>query len=92
MGRSKHWKLLGWRPLLLGARTLLGAPGLTTRNKNLVGAPGIASRSKDAIRLEGPACSYEAPKSERRPFTIETEVKKKSAKKQGTMWRAKPES
>ena len=36
--------------LLLGARTLLGAPGLTTRNKKLLGAPGIATRSKDATR------------------------------------------
>ena len=33
---------------LLGARTLLGAPGLATRNKKLLGAPGIATRSKDA--------------------------------------------
>ena len=31
-----------WRPSLLGARTLLGAPGLTT-NKKLLGAPGIAT-------------------------------------------------
>ena len=38
-----------WRPSLLVARTLLGAPGLTTRNKKLPGAPGIATRSKDAI-------------------------------------------
>ena len=30
-------------------RTLLGAPGLTTRNKKLLGAPGMATRSKDAI-------------------------------------------
>ena len=29
-------------------RTLLGAPGLTTRSKKLLGAPGIATRSKDA--------------------------------------------
>ena len=29
---------------------LLGAPGLTTRNKKLLGAPGIAARSKDATR------------------------------------------
>ena len=28
--------------------TLLGAPGLTTRNKKLLGAPGIATGSKDA--------------------------------------------
>ena len=32
----------------LGARTLLGAPGLT-RNKKLLGAPGIATKNKDAI-------------------------------------------
>ena len=34
-----------------GASTLLGllgAPGLTTKNKKLLGAPGIATRSKDA--------------------------------------------
>ena len=31
-------------------RTLLGAPGLTTRNKKLLGAPGIATSSKDATR------------------------------------------
>ena len=30
------------------ARMLLGAPGLTTRNKKLLGAPGMATRSKDA--------------------------------------------
>ena len=30
-------------PRLLGARTLLGAPGLTTRNKKLLGAKGIAT-------------------------------------------------
>ena len=29
---------------LVVARTLLGAPGLTTRNKKLLGAPGIASK------------------------------------------------
>ena len=34
--------------VLLGARTLLGAPGLTTSNKKLLGAKGIATRSKDA--------------------------------------------
>ena len=27
---------------------MLGAPGLTTRNKKLLGAPGLAIRSKDA--------------------------------------------
>ena len=31
---------------VLGVRTLLGAPGLTARNKKLLGAPGIATRSK----------------------------------------------
>ena len=34
----------------LGARTLLGAPGRTTRSKKLLGALGIATRSKDATR------------------------------------------
>ena len=34
---------------LLGARTLLGAPGIATRSKDAtIGAPGIATRSKDA--------------------------------------------
>ena len=33
----------------LGARALLGAPGIATRNKKLLGAPGIATRSKDAF-------------------------------------------
>ena len=42
----KCCSLLGMLPL--GARTLLGAPGLTTRNKKLLGAKGIATRSKDA--------------------------------------------
>ena len=36
--------------LSLGARTLLGAPGLTTRSKKLLGTKGIATRSKDATR------------------------------------------
>ena len=40
----------------LGARTLLGAPGLTTSNKTLLGAPGIATRSKDATRGSWPYC------------------------------------
>ena len=35
---------------LLKARTLLGAPGIATRNKKLLGAPGIVTRSKDATR------------------------------------------
>ena len=35
---------------LPGTRTLLGTPGIATRNKKLLGAKGIATRSKDAIR------------------------------------------
>ena len=45
-------KLLGWKPLLLGARKLLGAPGLT-KSKQILVTKGIASRSKDAIRNKG---------------------------------------
>ena len=30
---------------------LLGAPGLTARNKKLLGAKGIATRSKDATSM-----------------------------------------
>ena len=30
---------------------LLGAPGLTSRNKKLLGAPGHTTRSKDATRF-----------------------------------------
>ena len=44
----------------LGARTLLGARGLTTRSKKLLGTKGIATRSKDAIRLEAIAICYKA--------------------------------
>ena len=32
----------------LVARTLLGAPGLTTRSKKLLGTKGVATRSQDA--------------------------------------------
>ena len=39
--------------VLLGARTLLGAPGLTTRNKKLLGAPGIVTRSMESSRALG---------------------------------------
>ena len=39
--------------LSLGARTLLGAPGLTTRNKKLLSTKGIATSSKDATRSKG---------------------------------------
>ena len=35
----------------LGARTLLVAPGLTTRNTKLLGAPGIATRSDRTLVL-----------------------------------------
>ena len=35
------------------ARTLLGAPGITTRNKKLLGAPGLTNRSKDATSTFG---------------------------------------
>ena len=34
--------------VLLGARTLLGAPGLATSSKKLLGAPGLTTRIKDA--------------------------------------------
>ena len=37
---------------LIGTRTLLEAPGLTTRSKKLLGAPGIATRSKDATTFQ----------------------------------------
>ena len=42
------------RKMQLGARTLLGAPGRTTKNKKLLGAKGIATRSKDATRGSWP--------------------------------------
>ena len=42
--------MLELQKLDLGARTLLGAPGLTTRNKKLLGAPGRTTRSKNATR------------------------------------------
>ena len=45
--------------VLLGARMLLGAPGLkvllgTASNKELLGAPGLDTRSKDATRGSWP--------------------------------------
>ena len=43
---------------LLGARTLLGAPGIATRNKKLLGAKGIATRSKDATILFLSECPW----------------------------------
>ena len=39
---------------MLGARTLLGAPGLT-RSKKLLGTKGATARSKDATRGSWPA-------------------------------------
>ena len=39
---------------LLGARTLLGAPGRTTRNKKLLEPAGVATRSKDTTRGSWP--------------------------------------
>ena len=32
--KIQTWAQLGWRPLLLGTRTLLGAPGIATRSKD----------------------------------------------------------
>ena len=52
--------LVGWRPLPLGARTLLGTKGIATRNKKLLGAPGLTTRSKDATRVEAIAISCKA--------------------------------
>ena len=55
--------LLGWLlALLLGARTLLGAPGLTTSNKKLLsllgarmllGAPGLTTSNKKLLGAPG---------------------------------------
>ena len=42
-GQRDHHILQG-----VGARTLLVAPGLTTRNKKLLVSKGIATRSQDA--------------------------------------------
>ena len=53
-------KNIGWRPSLLGARTLLGAPGLTTRSKKLLVTRGIATSNKNALRLEAIATRVEA--------------------------------
>ena len=38
---------------LLGARTVLGPPGLATRSKKLLGAPGLTPRSKKLLRAGG---------------------------------------
>ena len=52
-------KLLGTRASLLGARTLLGAPGLTTRSKKLLGTRRheefafICPGTRDATRSKG---------------------------------------
>ena len=50
MGYGWEKRQINSNRTLLGARMLLGAPGLTTRNKKLLEAPGIATRSKDATR------------------------------------------
>ena len=43
--RSYQWRpSLGWRPSLLGARTLLRAPGILEA-RTLLGAPGRTTRS-----------------------------------------------
>ena len=53
----------------IGARTLLGAPGLTTRsilttsNKTLLGAPGIATRSDRTLLRSRSICSIIGPVS-----------------------------
>ena len=47
------WRRHPKRWTRLGARTLLGAPGLTTRNKKLLGAPGIATSSKKILGARG---------------------------------------
>ena len=39
----------GWRPLLLGARTLLVTKRIATRNKKLLGAPGHTSSNKKLL-------------------------------------------
>ena len=38
---------------VLGARTLLGAPGIATRSKKLLVAPGLTTRSKKPCALRG---------------------------------------
>ena len=40
---------MSWTRLELGARTLLGAPGLTTRSKDATRSKGIATRSKKVL-------------------------------------------
>ena len=42
------------RQISAEARTLLGAPGLTTRSKTLLVTKGIATRSKDATSSSWP--------------------------------------
>ena len=43
---------------LLVTRTLLGAPGIATRNKKLLGAPGIATRKEQRASLLGARSYY----------------------------------
>ena len=51
--RPKNYQEPVTAKLTLGARTLVGAPGIATKNKKLLGAPGLTTRSKDATRSKG---------------------------------------
>ena len=46
---ARNKKLLGTRASLLGARTLLGAPGLSTSSKDATRAPGLTARNKKLL-------------------------------------------
>ena len=59
--------LLGGRPLLLVARTLLGAPGLSTRNKKLLVTQGIATRAWRPSLLFGLLLHRFGQRKHRRP-------------------------
>ena len=61
--------LLGAPGIATRNKKLLGAPGLITRNKKLLGAPGLITRSKDATRnkkLLGFAQTRSTPKEHER--------------------------
>ena len=60
----------GQRASLLGARLLLGAPGLTTSNKKLPGAKDVAARNRDACSTANNA--HEPEPSCTRPFMRST--------------------
>ena len=57
------------RASLLGARTLLGAPGPTTRSKKLLGAKGIAIGSKKLLVPTEKECGNECEWGPRDPQT-----------------------